>query len=177
MFLVEGSQDFDCSLVSPFGLMNLGTDMKAIDVKPTELMHRFGEKSFHWFQVSGVHVGQAQFDLFPKTSRKVRDYLADGVTTSFATSFQAQDQATQGIDDYHAQYLAAQLFEKDFIDADSLGYMSVSGLVKAVDLPRKSFCLACFTGDYPIPVQIEMDKMGLESDHVTDYQGPFGIKA
>jgi amidophosphoribosyltransferase len=24
------------------------------------------------------------------------------------------------------------------------------------------FCLACFTGDYPIPVQLEMDKLALE---------------
>ncbi len=66
---------------------------------------------------------------------------------------------------------------RNFIDADSLGYMSVSGLIKAVALPRKIFCLACFTGDYPIPVQIEMDKMVLENNVVTDYQGPFGIKA
>jgi amidophosphoribosyltransferase len=31
-----------------------------------------------------------------------------------------------------------------------------------VDLPRDIFCLACFTGAYPIPVQIEMDKLALE---------------
>ncbi|MEK7353950.1 MAG: amidophosphoribosyltransferase, partial [Chloroflexota bacterium] len=52
---------------------------------------------------------------------------------------------------------------KDFIGADSLGYLSVEGLIKAVDLPKDNFCLACFTGDYPMPVQIEMDKLELES--------------
>lgn len=52
---------------------------------------------------------------------------------------------------------------RDFIGADSLGYLSVEGLVKAVALPRDVFCLACFTGAYPIPVQIEMDKLELES--------------
>ena len=51
---------------------------------------------------------------------------------------------------------------RDFIDADSLGYMSIDGLIKAVDLPKDYFCLACFTGDYPIPVQLEMDKLELE---------------
>ncbi len=51
----------------------------------------------------------------------------------------------------------------DFIGADSLGYLSVDGLIKAVGLPKDIFCLACFTGDYPIPVQIEMDKLSLES--------------
>jgi amidophosphoribosyltransferase len=52
---------------------------------------------------------------------------------------------------------------KDFIGADSLGYLSIEGLIKAVDLPRDIFCLACFTGDYPIPVQLEMDKLALET--------------
>jgi len=52
---------------------------------------------------------------------------------------------------------------RDFIGADSLGYLSVDGLIKAVALPRDIFCLACFTGDYPVPVQIEMDKLALES--------------
>ena len=50
----------------------------------------------------------------------------------------------------------------EFIDADSLGFMSIDGLIKSVDLPRDNFCLACFTGDYPIPVQLEMDKMAIE---------------
>jgi amidophosphoribosyltransferase len=50
----------------------------------------------------------------------------------------------------------------EFIGADSLGYLSIDGLIKAVGLPRENFCLACFTGDYPIPVQLEMDKLALE---------------
>ena len=50
-----------------------------------------------------------------------------------------------------------------FIGADSLGYLSIEGLIKAVALPRDIFCLACFTGDYPIPVQLEMDKLALET--------------
>ena len=52
---------------------------------------------------------------------------------------------------------------RDFIGADSLGYLSIEGLIKAVDLPRDIFCRACFTGDYPIPVQLEMDKLALET--------------
>jgi amidophosphoribosyltransferase len=46
---------------------------------------------------------------------------------------------------------------RDFIDADSLGYLSIDGLIKAVGLPREMFCLACFTGEYSVPVQLEMD--------------------
>lgn len=52
---------------------------------------------------------------------------------------------------------------RDFIGADSLGYLSVEGLVEAVALPKGGFCLACFTGEYPIPVQLEMDKLALET--------------
>ncbi|MBN2240222.1 MAG: amidophosphoribosyltransferase [Dehalococcoidales bacterium] len=56
----------------------------------------------------------------------------------------------------------------EFIGADSLGYLSVEGLVKSIDLPRSTFCLACFTGDYPIPVQFELDKLAFESSVSTD---------
>ncbi|MFC1938009.1 amidophosphoribosyltransferase [Chloroflexota bacterium] len=52
---------------------------------------------------------------------------------------------------------------KDFLNADSLGYLSLEGLIKAVALPKGIFCLACFTGDYPIPVQLEMNKLAMET--------------
>jgi amidophosphoribosyltransferase len=52
---------------------------------------------------------------------------------------------------------------RDYIGADTLGYISIDGLVKAIGLPRDNFCMACFTGDYPIPVQLEMDKLALET--------------
>jgi amidophosphoribosyltransferase len=51
----------------------------------------------------------------------------------------------------------------EFIGADSLGYLSIEGLIKAVGLPKEIFCLACFTGEYPISVQLEMDKLALET--------------
>jgi len=59
---------------------------------------------------------------------------------------------------------------KDFIGADSLGYLSIDGLIKAVALPRDVFCTACFTGDYPIPVQLEMDKLALEAMQVAQQE-------
>ncbi|NQT30972.1 MAG: amidophosphoribosyltransferase [Deltaproteobacteria bacterium] len=64
---------------------------------------------------------------------------------------------------------------RDFIGADSLGYLSIDGLVKAVGLPEDTFCLACFTGDYPIPVQLEMDKLALEPKPAEEYSR-FGVK-
>ena len=70
------------------------------------------------------------------------------------------DMATRG------ELIAAQKSTPEicqFIGADSLGYLSIEGLIKAVALPKNIFCLACFTGDYPIPVQLEMDKLALET--------------
>jgi amidophosphoribosyltransferase len=52
---------------------------------------------------------------------------------------------------------------KHAVGADSLGYLSIDGLIKAIGLPKDIFCMACFTGDYPIPVQLEMDKLALEA--------------
>ena len=51
---------------------------------------------------------------------------------------------------------------RKFIDADSLGYLSVKGLLKVVGGSKGGFCDACFTGNYPIPIQLEMDKLVLE---------------
>jgi amidophosphoribosyltransferase len=48
------------------------------------------------------------------------------------------------------------------IGADSLGYLSIPGLVRAIGLPEDTFCNACFHGDYPIPVQLGLDKLVLE---------------
>ena len=51
---------------------------------------------------------------------------------------------------------------RDHVGADSLGYLSLDGLLKAVNLPRDTFCLACFNNDYPIPVQRGIPKLVLE---------------
>ncbi|HEY7133069.1 MAG TPA: amidophosphoribosyltransferase [Candidatus Limnocylindrales bacterium] len=39
-----------------------------------------------------------------------------------------------------------------FIGADSLGYLSIRGVLAALDLPYDRFCFACFDGIYPEPV-------------------------
>ncbi|MER3405847.1 MAG: hypothetical protein C4289_12410, partial [Chloroflexota bacterium] len=48
------------------------------------------------------------------------------------------------------------------IGADSLGYLSLGGLIEAIGLPAATFCNACFTGNYPIQVQLHLDKFALE---------------
>jgi len=54
---------------------------------------------------------------------------------------------------------------RQFIGADSLAYLSIPGLMRAVGTGTiDEFCRACFDGSYPVPVpqQLEMDKMAFE---------------
>ncbi|MDX1778593.1 MAG: amidophosphoribosyltransferase [Thermodesulfobacteriota bacterium] len=37
-----------------------------------------------------------------------------------------------------------------FIGVDSLGYLSLDGMIKAMPFPREAFCLSCFDGNYPV---------------------------
>jgi amidophosphoribosyltransferase len=49
------------------------------------------------------------------------------------------------------------------VGVDSLHYLSLEGLVRAIDLPRATFCTGCFTGHYPVPVQMDLtDKLAFE---------------
>ena len=41
---------------------------------------------------------------------------------------------------------------KDYISADSLGYLRLEGLLKSVGSKGEGFCTACFSGDYPMEV-------------------------
>ena len=38
---------------------------------------------------------------------------------------------------------------REFIGADSLGYLSIRGVLAALDLPYEQFCFACFDGQLP----------------------------
>ncbi len=44
---------------------------------------------------------------------------------------------------------------KDYIDADSLSYLSIEGMMEAVKGDKSQFCAACFDGDYPTPLPEE----------------------
>ena len=45
---------------------------------------------------------------------------------------------------------------REFVDADSLSYLSIGGVLSALDLPRERFCFACFDGNYPVPVPYDV---------------------
>lgn len=51
---------------------------------------------------------------------------------------------------------------KRYLGADSIGYLDVDSMVRACGLKANEFCLACFTGDYPVRFNPETDKLALE---------------
>ena len=54
-----------------------------------------------------------------------------------------------------AELIAGQLSPEQIcasIGADSLGYVSLAGLIEATTLPEDRLCRACFDGQYPVPV-------------------------
>jgi len=49
-----------------------------------------------------------------------------------------------------------------YLNADSLHYLSQEGMVKATGLPKSSFCMACYDGNYPVPYNPVLDKHIIE---------------
>ena len=52
---------------------------------------------------------------------------------------------------------------RDYVGATTLGYLSIEGAVNAVGKTKDHFCLACFNGDYPIPVSLDQKKHAFDS--------------
>jgi amidophosphoribosyltransferase len=55
---------------------------------------------------------------------------------------------------------------KKFLDVDSIGYLSLDGMLSATRQDPKVFCAACFTGKYPTQVFDDVDKFKLEKKRV-----------
>ncbi|MGA2915574.1 MAG: amidophosphoribosyltransferase [Sedimentisphaerales bacterium] len=51
---------------------------------------------------------------------------------------------------------------KEFLDVDSIGYISLEGLLSCASLPKDHYCTACWSGNYPIPVQMMVGKFVME---------------
>ena len=41
---------------------------------------------------------------------------------------------------------------RDFLEADSIAYLSLEGLMSTVQTERSKYCSSCYTGSYPVPV-------------------------
>lgn len=52
---------------------------------------------------------------------------------------------------------------KKFLNVDTLGYLSLDGMLAATTQGSHDFCTACFTGKYPTEIYDEVDKFKLEN--------------
>jgi amidophosphoribosyltransferase len=74
--------------------------------------------------------------------------------------FYGVDMATKG--ELIASHLSVEEI-REHIGADSLGYLSLEGTVLATGQGEDRLCTACFSGQYPSEVPLQLDKLALES--------------
>lgn len=51
---------------------------------------------------------------------------------------------------------------KGFLEVDSVGYLSLAGMLSCAALPKDHYCTACWSGRYPIPVDVALNKFSME---------------
>lgn len=52
---------------------------------------------------------------------------------------------------------------REYLGADSIGYLDVDGMVRATGLEKRGFCMACFNGEYPLAYDEAFDKYVMEN--------------
>jgi len=51
---------------------------------------------------------------------------------------------------------------REFLEVDSIGYMSLKGLLQCAALPAEHYCAACWDGKYRIPIDVAVNKFAME---------------
>lgn len=59
---------------------------------------------------------------------------------------------------------------KDFLEADSIGYISLEGMCGCVSKPADHYCTACWSGEYKVPTYSEMGKFSMERTQMNLFQ-------
>jgi amidophosphoribosyltransferase len=55
---------------------------------------------------------------------------------------------------------------RQFLEVDSLAYLSLEGLLACMDLPSEHYCTACWSGNYKIPIDNPQNKLSFERDQL-----------
>ena len=65
---------------------------------------------------------------------------------------------------------------RKYLNVDSLRYLSIDSLVRAIGEPKDKFCFACFNGDYPVPIpeNLQLDKYFMENP---DYENEVKVSS
>jgi len=59
---------------------------------------------------------------------------------------------------------------RQFLEVDTVGYMSLEGLLSCGILPQDHYCTACWTGKYKIPVDVAVSKFALERHQMVMFE-------
>ncbi len=73
-----------------------------------------------------------------------------------------------GIDFHKSSELIANKYEsldavRQYLEVDSLGYLSLEGMLRCLRYRRNSYCTACWTGKYPVKPDTGSTKFALEA--------------
>lgn len=64
----------------------------------------------------------------------------------------------------------------EYVSADSVKYLSIEGLIKAIGIPKSCFCCACFDGKYPVEIdEVGKDKFIPEHNSEHDNKTPQSV--
>ncbi len=58
-----------------------------------------------------------------------------------------------------------------FLEVDSVGYLSLEGMLSCAGLPDDHYCTACWSGKYRIPIDIALNKFTMEHYQMTMFEG------
>ena len=72
-----------------------------------------------------------------------------------------------GIDFHRSSELIANRYEslekiRQYLGVDSLGYLSLEGMLGCLRYPKNNYCTACWTGKYPVRAEKKHSKFSLE---------------
>ncbi|MDD5432682.1 MAG: amidophosphoribosyltransferase [Candidatus Omnitrophica bacterium] len=72
-----------------------------------------------------------------------------------------------GIDFHRSNELIANRYEsiekiRQYLEVDTLGYLSLEGMLSCFKCPKNSYCTACWTGKYPLIAEKKHSKFSLE---------------
>ncbi|MDY0358129.1 MAG: hypothetical protein RBR19_19775, partial [Sedimentisphaerales bacterium] len=59
---------------------------------------------------------------------------------------------------------------RDFLEVDSVGYLSLEGMLSCAALPADHYCTACWSGKYRIPIDIALNKFTMEHYQMTMFE-------
>jgi amidophosphoribosyltransferase len=55
---------------------------------------------------------------------------------------------------------------REFLEVDSLAYLSMEGMLSCLALPKSEYCTACWSGQYKIPIDNPQSKFSFEREQL-----------